>query len=1006
MTPRQRQFNRRALAVGVVATLVATLFHAAGGLDRVELFLRDLRFQHASTIRARDDIVLIEIDDRSLDLGGRWPWSRDRQAALLSIPAEAGATALLVDLTYVEPEPIGTRVSPGDALLPNAAETDPAERTFPDAALADAIAAAGNVYLAFHFPPTDAARSAEMNAAITALLAGDEESAAEAIAVQQQRYAALVRQGIVKPSDVDAGGLAFARLAAALERDPALEPEALPEHVPEAPLAWLKGRYGAALEAACRRLAGRWLSADPARLSLPPDVAFQQAYADVIQRPIENRSAVRAAFSNAVLENLALAAMRETAFAPRSAAPVAFPIDAVVPVQVHHARVARRTGFVNFRPDVDGVIRRQNLFVRTDAAVFPQLALALACDRLGVAPGDIRVEEGALVLQPPGRDAIRIQLDADGRAQVPWVPSVSGHTAYARVGAAELSTIAELRRLIAYNERVMRTALGAMVARSELAAEYAQLDQRRGEAAQRRDAARLSGDRAAAADAQRAFDEADAQLAEHEARFVDGVTDSYRRYFEQGETPEDPEIYDRVGFVMEVLSDLMPYSLRNEEMTRTIEERMARLRELLGGKVCLLGYTATSLADAVPIPTISRAPGMLAHADFLNGVLSNRLVRLTPPWLDAALAIVLGIAASLLAVRLRPHESGPATAAVGLLFFAGAMGVFYAFTWMVAVSAPLFAVLCSYAGVFVFRYIFVDSERRQLATSLSQYTSREIARQVAENPELCQRAEMREVTAMFTDLRGFTGISERIGAERTQRVLNVCLGEFTEVMLRHEAMVNKFIGDGVFAFWNPVIYPQPDHAERACETALDLLDAMQRLRKQQRTDGEQVFDELFLRVGVATGNAIVGPCGSEQKYDYTCIGDSVNVAARLESANKFYGTSVLVSDAARAQAGEQFVFRALGGVRVKGKQNALPIFELLGRRGAVPDADLEYAERFAEAIRVFQSRQWRAALEHFERIAAERPDDAAASNYVEACVTYLASPPPANWTGAIELQEK
>ncbi|HUU96946.1 MAG TPA: adenylate/guanylate cyclase domain-containing protein, partial [Phycisphaerae bacterium] len=230
---------------------------------------------------------------------------------------------------------------------------------------------------------------------------------------------------------------------------------------------------------------------------------------------------------------------------------------------------------------------------------------------------------------------------------------------------------------------------------------------------------------------------------------------------------------------------------------------------------------------------------------------------------------------------------------------------------------------------------------------------------------------------------------------------------FTEVMLAHEAMVNKFIGDGIFAFWNPVIYSQPDHARLACETAIDLLTALGELIDEQRQrGGDEAFGELVLRIGVATGNAIVGPCGSEQKFDYTCIGDSVNVAARLESANKFYSTQILVSDATRQQVADRFAFRPLGGVQVKGKREAVQISELLGRAGQIDGETLAYAQAFGQAVALFQKRDWAAAREAFGACSIQQPDDLAARHYAEAAKVYLEQPPPDDWNGAIELAEK
>ena len=276
---------------------------------------------------------------------------------------------------------------------------------------------------------------------------------------------------------------------------------------------------------------------------------------------------------------------------------------------------------------------------------------------------------------------------------------------------------------------------------------------------------------------------------------------------------------------------------------------------------------------------------------------------------------------------------------------------------------------------------------------------------MAEDAELCKRAESREVTSVFTDLAGFTSLSESIGAERTQHVLNVSLGHFSNVIIRHEGMINKFIGDGIFAFWNPVIYPQPDHARRACETAIDLQTALRTMHDDPRASDE-AFAHLVLRVGIASGNAIVGPCGSEQKFDYTCIGDSVNVAARLESANKFYGTRILISGVTLDQAGDDFVVRPLGGVQVKGKTRAVPIYELLGRKGDVSDDLLSYVDRFGRAVTAFQKRNWPEALTAFESCLQIRPDDLAARHYADAVRRFQTTPPPNDWNEALELTEK
>jgi adenylate cyclase len=446
----------------------------------------------------------------------------------------------------------------------------------------------------------------------------------------------------------------------------------------------------------------------------------------------------------------------------------------------------------------------------------------------------------------------------------------------------------------------------------------------------------------------------------------------------------------------------------NDAYRFEIDDALHRLRERIAGRLCLVGYTASSLADMVPIPTHERAPGVLAHANLLNGLLTGRSVGWAPMWLNLVIAAAAGLLATGTTVSRGPRQAFLLLLALVILFVALAGWLaFYRWLYWIALTPAVLAAGGSYGFVLLYRYAFLERESRQIATALGQYTSPTLARKMAEDAELCRRAESREVTAVFTDLAQFTHLSERIGAERTQRLLNTCLGRLSNVILRYEGMINKFIGDGIFAFWNPVIYPQPDHARRACATALDLQTSVRELiAEQHRRGGDEAFGELVLRIGIATGSAVVGPCGSEQKYDYTCIGDSVNVAARLESANKFYGTRVLLSGPTRTQIGDEFAVRPLGGVQVKGKTQAVPVFELLGRGGDVPPEVLRYAEQFGEAVAAFQKRDWAAAMKLLEACAQARPDDLAARHYVDAVRLFAINPPRADWNGALELTEK
>lgn len=1003
-----------ATLIGCTMTAGVAVATWAGGLERLELIALDWRFRTPwiNPIRQSDRITCIDIGDRDLETTGRWPWPRDVQAGLLRVLGELRPSAILVDITYVESESVRTDAPQDADVVTDPLEFDEADLglLYPDYELGNAIAEAGNVYLAFHHPHADLERSDEFNAAVDALRKGETTLAQQLIARVEQRHARLRRELEEGESLSDDRPLDRARIVALLEENPDLDERRIAAAIGLSdPVfsSFVETAYQRCLAAALRRRAQRWFDERPGRWSGEPARLFRSMFESISKTPFENESGLRRTAEVAFREVLGLEATARKARIV--AAPAGVPaVEAITPVYFMHARAARGCGFVNFEPDRDGVMRRERLMIRYAGETFAQLAFSVGLDLLRVPPEGIEFAPRGIVLRGP--DSVReIQVDGEGRTIVPWAPGSDYTRQYAHVRADAVLMVDAYRRLRARNSDVVRATLTEIATDPFFPdhARHAEEVRALHDIERQIREARYRGRPADAGALQGMLTTIERSISEREEACVQRVREAYERVMANPAAADQAEL-EKLAAMMRAIEDLQRFSKANAELTTVIDDTLERLRPLVEGKVCLIGYTATSLADMTPIPTHPRAPGVMAHANLLNGLITGQLVRWQPAWSSLLLTVLCGLGATAASLLRRPRNA--MLAVLGLAAAVALLAGWVAFrAWLVwaPVVPPIVAILASYVAIAVFRYIYVEGERRHLSTALAQYTSKEIARQVAENPELCRRAESREVTAMFTDLRGFTGISERIGAERTQKVLNACLGSFSEVMLRHEAMINKFIGDGIFAFWNPVIYPQPDHALRACETAVDLFHALDDLKEtQRRAGGDNTFAELALRVGVATGQAIVGPCGSSQKYDYTCIGDSVNVAARLESANKFYGTRVLVSGPAREQVGRAFHFRALGGVQVKGKRTAVPIFELLGRDGQVANELLDYAERFGEATAAFQARDWRRAAALFEECAGLRADDLAAANYLEATRFYAEHAPAEDWNGAIELKEK
>jgi adenylate cyclase len=240
-------------------------------------------------------------------------------------------------------------------------------------------------------------------------------------------------------------------------------------------------------------------------------------------------------------------------------------------------------------------------------------------------------------------------------------------------------------------------------------------------------------------------------------------------------------------------------------------------------------------------------------------------------------------------------------------------------------------------------------------------------------------------------------LSERLGAERTKSLLNPYLGTMSGLLVEHRAIVNKFMGDGIFAFFNAPIWPCAGHADAACACAVASLEALCELNRRRPGDG----DPLVMRIGISTGEAFVGDYGSDTKLDYTCIGDTVNLGARLEAANKTFGTSVLVDGTTRQHASVRFAFRWLGRIAVAGRMEAAEAYELVGVASDIDAEAHAYAAQFEQAVRHYQACEWDGCLACLRLCRDLRPDDGTLAQYWEAASRYARTPPPPDWNRAI-----
>jgi len=421
--------------------------------------------------------------------------------------------------------------------------------------------------------------------------------------------------------------------------------------------------------------------------------------------------------------------------------------------------------------------------------------------------------------------------------------------------------------------------------------------------------------------------------------------------------------------------------------------------EEFAGKTVLVGLSAVGLFDIKASPLSGVVPGVEIQAAALDTVLNGKGFRFpgrATAWIYFG---ILALAAGLTLSVLRKTAAQAAAFAGFLLLPAfGAAAAFRAGYWLDFV-APVAAVLLSLIWAAVMNYGVEGRERRFLKGVFHHYLSPAVINRILEDPErLRLGGEQREITSFFSDVAGFTSISEALGPADLVSLLNAYLTEMTDLILDSGGTLDKYEGDAIIAFWNAPL-DDPDHALRAGRTAL----ACQARLDAIAPDLEKKFGKrLRMRIGLNTGPAIVGNMGSARRFDYTAIGDTINLASRLESAGKQYGVHLLAGEATVEKAGDVLVSREVDMIRVVGKTKPVRIYELIGERGTVRETATRRLELYRRGLILFRERAFGEAEAVFSGIG----DDPVAALYRDRCRTLTASPPPDDWDFVFNLQAK
>jgi adenylate cyclase len=434
-------------------------------------------------------------------------------------------------------------------------------------------------------------------------------------------------------------------------------------------------------------------------------------------------------------------------------------------------------------------------------------------------------------------------------------------------------------------------------------------------------------------------------------------------------------------------------------------------------RLVLIGTSAAGLLDLKTTPNDPTMPGVEVHAQILENILSDSLLS-SPNYAIGAelcLAFVLGLAIIWLAPILGPGW---------LLLFGGAFiamlvgtswYLFSQYQTLIDFTFPLLSSLLIYLTLVFTNFVKEQAQRRQIRSAFGQYLSPTLVEQLAQSPEkLVLGGEARDMTIMFSDVRGFTTISEiyKDDPQGLTALMNSFLTPLTNAIIDRNGTIDKYMGDAIMAFWNAPLY-DPTHELNACEAALDMLERVARLNREREATSKangSLFIPINIGVGINTGRCVVGNMGSDLRFDYSVLGDSVNLASRLEGQCKSYGLPIIIGSKTANAAKDKFALLELDFIAVKGKKEPEVVYSIVGRNDE-PNAGRfqRWRELNLNMLSRYRSRDWIGALAAVEQgLAADEENrfKTLYNIYSERIRAFQVNPPPDDWDGAYALESK
>ena len=440
--------------------------------------------------------------------------------------------------------------------------------------------------------------------------------------------------------------------------------------------------------------------------------------------------------------------------------------------------------------------------------------------------------------------------------------------------------------------------------------------------------------------------------------------------------------------------------------------------EEIKGKVVFVGATEKGIYDLRATPVDPIFPGVEIHATVAANIIQNRHLIKDNRVIAFDIVLILVLPILLMAAIGGVNRTLISLSVFSVFLSFHGLTNYYLFSNYNVVSSmvyPAFSLGLAYLLAEGYRNIIIEGRNRYIRKAFSTYVSPSLVTQIMKDPgRLKLGGEKRKITIFFSDIRGFTSLSEKLSPEELVGILNNYLSPMTQIVLDEKGTLDKYIGDAIMVVFNAPL-DIPDHAERACRMSLRMLEKLEELNKGWTEKG---YSRLDIGIGINTGDAVVGNMGAELRFDYTAIGDNVNLASRLEGMNKVYGTHIIVTQTTYENVKDRFIFREIDAVAVKGKKIPVRIYELMDYRESqesgvrsqesesIKKTKAEFAKEFEGALALYKEKRFAEAKERFTAMLKKYPDDGPAKLYIERCDEYTKNPPPPDWDGAYVAKTK